>query len=269
MRIHYHVTGTARKILVNAISQELNIPIQYLGMPSTAYKVGGYTIDKFGAVTGADSLDLEDALFQKGFKAEDREYDEPDTYESGLGGLGATPSAEDLVAETVVCAKRELHDFQNSVQDNGQVDCLVVTIPRDGITDAQVQNLKKLIESKRTLLAKALGRPLTVKDTEETLQFQYPYSEENGVGIFYSQLTAALVDHVKRHQRVTAQERPAASAKFSMRTFLVRLGMNGEAYSAARKWFCRDLSGNASFSSDSSYAALKSGRKIGGQQDEQ
>lgn len=269
MRIQFHVTGVARKALVNAISEVLNTPIQYLGMPTAAYEVGGYTIDKFGAVTGMDCLELEDSLFQMGFKAEEREYDEPDTEESGLGGLGATPSAEDLAAEAAAWAEHELLDFQNSAQEIGQSDCFVVSIPKDGITDAQVQNLCKLIESKRTLLAKALGRPLTVKETEETLQFQYPYSEENGVGIFYSQLTTALVDHVKRHQLVTAQDRPIPSEKFSMRTFMVKLGMNGGEFSAARKWFCRNLSGNASFSNDSSYTALKSGRRIGGQQDEQ
>lgn len=253
MRIHYHVTGAARKALVIAISQELNAPTQYLGMPTASYEVGGYTIDKFGVVTGPDNLELEDALFQKGFKAEERDYDEPDTYESGLGGLGATPGAEDLVAETAFWAAREI----------------VIEIPKNGMTDAQMKNMLKLIESKRTLLAKALGGPLIVKATEETLKFLYPYSEENGVGIFYSQLTTALVRHVKNHQRVTAQERPITSEKFSMRTFLVKLGMNGEAFSAARKWFCRNLSGNASFSSDSNYVALKSGRRIGGQTDEQ
>lgn len=253
MKIHYNVTGTARKAMVIAISQELIAPIKYLGMPTAGFEVGGYTIDKFGAVSGPDNLELEDALFQKGFKAEESDYDEPDTYETGLSGLGATPSTEDMAAEAAAWAKREI----------------VIEIPKNGMTGAQVQNIFKLIERKRMLLAKALGRPLTVEDTEDTLLFQYPYSEENGVGIIYSQLTAALVNHVKKHQRVLSEERPIKSEKFSMRTFTVRLGMNGEEYSAARKWLCRNLSGNASFSNDSSYAALKSGRRIGGQTDEQ
>lgn len=252
MKIHYHVTGAERKALVTAISQELNAPTRYFGMPTAAYEVGGYTIDKFGSVTGPDNLELEDALFQRCFRAEEHEYEEPDTYESGLGGLGATPTAEDLASEAACWSAREI----------------VIEIPNNGMTDTQVQNIFNLIESKQTLLTKALGRPLTVEDTEETIRFHYPYSKENGVGIIYSQLTEAIVDHVKRHQRVTAQERPITSEKFSMRTYLVRLGMNGEEYSAARKWLCRNLSGNASFANDSSYAALKSGRRIGGQSDE-
>ena len=98
MRISYNVTGAERKTLVGAISSELNLPTKYLGMPTAAYEIGEYTIDKTGTVTGPDNLDLEDALHQQGFDAEIREYDEPDTYESGLGGMGAVdePAFEDL-----------------------------------------------------------------------------------------------------------------------------------------------------------------------------
>ena len=89
MKLGYNVTGAARKSLVGAISSELNLPTKYLGMPTAAYEVGSYYIDKNGALFGPDNLDLEDALHQQGFDAATREYDTPDTYESGLGGMGA------------------------------------------------------------------------------------------------------------------------------------------------------------------------------------
>ena len=89
MKLRYNVTGAPRKALVGAISHELDSPIEYLGAPTFAYKVGGYHIDKTGMVTGEDNLDLEDALRRLGFDTEEREYDEPDTYESGLGELSA------------------------------------------------------------------------------------------------------------------------------------------------------------------------------------
>ena len=155
------------------------------------------------------------------------------------------------------------------VTANGLYDAFAVEIPKSGLTDAEVQNILKLAESKRTLLTKALGRPLTLKDKGETLQFIYPYSEETGVGIIYSQLSTAFVNYTKKHQRVTAAEREVESEKFAMRTFLVRLGMNGGEFSAARKWLCRNLSGNASFPNDASYAAMQASRRNGGQLDEQ
>ena len=42
-------------------------------------------------------------------------------------------------------------------------------------------------------------------------------------------------------------EREAQNEKFAMRTFLVRLRMNGGEFSAARKWLCRNLAGSSAF----------------------
>jgi hypothetical protein len=108
MKILYNVTGSKRKSLVAALSQELNAPTEYLGAPTFAYRVGDYHIDKNGTVTGKDNLDLEDALYQKGFSADIREYDEPDTYESGLGCLGAAPSIDELSDKAEAWAEREM-----------------------------------------------------------------------------------------------------------------------------------------------------------------
>ncbi len=101
MKLSYNVTGSERKSLIATISQELNAPTKYLGAPTFAYEVGGYHIDRVGTLTGEDNLDLEAALHIAGFDADGdtREYDEPDTYESGLGGMGALPTPEELEAE--------------------------------------------------------------------------------------------------------------------------------------------------------------------------
>lgn len=331
MRINYNVTGSKRRSLVDAISQELNAPTHYFGAPTFAYEVGGYHINKSGTVTGPDNLELEaDLQGLHGFEAVEREYDEPDTYENGLGGMGATPSMEDVRAEAqremrrlklesenipdyshrgqyggdelpafeelqmtegeeLGLGKQRREDFQGEngmraddcseaftyqaeLSDpncNGLYDTFAIELPKNGLTDAEVQNLLKLVESKRTLLTKALGRPLTVNGKGETLQFLYPYSEEAGVGIMYSQLSTAFVNYAQKHQRVTGAEREVESEKFAMRTFLVRLGLNGADFRVARKWLCRNLSGNASFPSNASYAAMQASRRNGGQSDEQ
>lgn len=113
MKISYDLTGEKRKLLVGAISQELNAPIKYLGAPSFAYEVGGYHIDKNGTVTGTDNLDLEaDLQGIHGFEAVERDYDEPDTYEIGLGGMGATPSVENVRDEAKVWAEREMRQLK-------------------------------------------------------------------------------------------------------------------------------------------------------------
>lgn len=98
MELKYNITGIERKSMVGTISKALNAPTKYLGAPTFAYEVGGYHIDKAGTITGPDNLDLEDSLHQAGFDADSagRHYDEPDTYESGLGGMGALETFPDI-----------------------------------------------------------------------------------------------------------------------------------------------------------------------------
>lgn len=108
MKIFYNLTGSERKPLVAAISQILGTPAKYLRTPTYAFQIGDYNLDRTGTLIGKDNLDLEDALFQLGFSADEREYDEPDTYESGLGGLGAAPSVDELQEEANAWADREM-----------------------------------------------------------------------------------------------------------------------------------------------------------------
>jgi len=76
MRIHYNLSGAARKALVTAISEELNSPAHYQGAPTFAYEVGGYQIDKAGILEGADNHELvADLQGLHDFKAEWEEYD--------------------------------------------------------------------------------------------------------------------------------------------------------------------------------------------------
>ena len=144
MKLRYNVTGAPRKALVGAISHELDSPIEYLGAPTFAYKVGGYHIDKTGMVTGEDNLDLEDALRRLGFDTEEREYDEPDTYESGLGELSAWEYPE---GPGMVPAQ----------EDRTPVE-LAIDVPLDGFTPESLSNLTKMVAAKEALLKAALER---------------------------------------------------------------------------------------------------------------
>jgi len=209
---------------VAAISQEMNTPAEYLGAPTFAYQVGDYHIDKNGMVTGKDNLDLEDALFQKGFTAIEREYDEPDTYESGLGALGEKPSI-----------------YEN--------DILTIEMPLDGFTDESIANLEKLIASKANLIKKAIGaEDLPVERTETTLRFPWFSFEATGDDVSaYARFIGALCATAKTQKRVTAREKPIENEKFAFRVFLIRLGFVGDDYKSARKILLRNLNGNSAF----------------------
>ena len=236
MKLNYNVTGAPRKSLVAAVSQHLNTPAKYLGMPSTAYEVGGYTITKTGELIGPDNLDLEDALQQQGFNAEEREYDEPDTYESGLGGIGATEIID-------------LRDCETADND-AEKGTLTIEIPIERFSQAALDNLAKLMASKAVLIKQALGvDALPVEKGEHKLRFGwFPYTEDPDEVNAYAQFISLLCDTAKNKKRVTAKEHPTDNMKFAMRVWLISLGMVGDEYKAARKILLRNLSGNSSFS---------------------
>jgi len=79
MTINYNVTGTDRKALVTAMGEILDVKPKYMGMPTAAYEVDYFTVDRNGAVSfddRADSEEIENLLEQlaeRGFTAEPAE----------------------------------------------------------------------------------------------------------------------------------------------------------------------------------------------------
>ena len=76
MELNYNVTGSERKRLVTAMAEYLNCEVQYLGVPSCAYRVGDFLVEKTGVVRFGDSVDdnllrqLTQKLEQEGFSAD-------------------------------------------------------------------------------------------------------------------------------------------------------------------------------------------------------
>ena len=70
----------------------LNAPTKYSAHQPSPTRWAATTSTR-SELTGPDNLDLEDALHRAGFDADgdSRRYDEPDTYESGLGGMARFP----------------------------------------------------------------------------------------------------------------------------------------------------------------------------------
>ena len=270
MKLNYNVTGEQRKALVTAISEIIGKAPIYKGAPTFAYVVENYTIDKTGTVTGADSLDLEDSLHQRGYNAIEREYDEPDTYESGLGEFGADdlPGCEGLdntghedgllesdvheaEADDVNEAENETYggymeynthsmNVDASIYESGEPDRLIIEVPRTGFTSEKLENLSRLVSAKARLIMAALGTDtVTVEQTAETLRFPWFSGNLDAEHTrAYSTFISLLCKTAKEKQRVTAKERDVdENPKYAMRCWLLALGFIGAEYKVSRKSF--------------------------------
>ena len=253
MKINYEVTGDKRKALVGAISKELNAQVKYLGMPTAAYEVGSYHIDKTGALTGPDDRELVANLSGlHDYNATSEEYETP------------MPMAEEVTDDLRLTEREELglgrarrEDYQgengmqpSDVPELETSDHLTIEMPLEGFTPEKLDNLTKLVNAKAMLLKAALGADeLPIQMTDDTLWFPWFSGNIDGAHAqAYATLISLLCKTALEKKRVTAKEKGLeGSPKYAMRCFLLSLGFIGDEYKAARKILLSKLDGNSSW----------------------
>ena len=224
MQIKYHLEGSERKALLAAMREILQDAPRYMGPPSFAFTVGPYTIDRHGTLScpeDADPAQIEMLIHEL-------EHD---------GFIG------ERVGESAQTQER------TTVEATEEPDRLAIEMPKDGMTPAALENLRRLVASKATLLKKALGTDsLPITEHSDRIEFGWfrPTDEQAEIGAYY-QLVQKLCEMAKTQKRVTATEQPVENEKYAFRCFLLRLGFIGAEYKESRKILLKNLSGNSAF----------------------
>ena len=211
MKTKMNLNGTTRKALVAAIAELTGEKAIYRAMPTCNYDIGEITVTKDGSIVCPDGSDILTGLAAAGFFPEEAE---PET-----------------AAETE--------------EPTG----LTISLPEDGFTEASLENLRKLVEAKASLITKALGTDrLDVTAADGKVSFPWwdrmPEPDETQA---YMSFLAALCAMAKEAKRVLAKEAEVESEKYAFRCFLLRLGFIGNDSKAARKTLLRNLSGHSAF----------------------
>ena len=218
MELKYDVTGSDRKRLVAAISEITEVPSKYLGAPSFAYEVDYFTIDKAGTLSFDDRADS----------------DEVEMLVERLLELGFEPE---------------------STQSDDEAYGLVVSIPREAASDAAIENLKRMLQAKGTLIKKAVGADNTDLEVDDEV-IRFPWFDtmpDPDMVSAVSKLIGKLLATAKAQKRIVVKEAAAEpeNEKYAFRYYLLRLGFIGDEYKAARKTLLRNLSGSSAFKNGS------------------
>lgn len=213
MTIKYNVPGKERKRMVLTIAKWLGEEVKYLGAPSFAYEVDYFTINKDGNLIFDDRADSE--VIERLLE---HLYDE---------GFESDMSAESPKG-------------------------IAIQIPMADFTEASLQNLFDLVESKGNLIKKALGvDDLPINLIGERLDFPWFKTDSTPDEIkTYMELVTALCNMAKNQKRINAKEKEVENEKYAFRCFLLRLGFIGSEYKTARKILLRNLSGSSAFKSE-------------------
>ena len=123
-------------------------------------------------------------------------------------------------------------------------DALVIHIPVDG--DA-VDRICRLFEAKKALIEKATNAQISVLEQDGYLSFKVSHCPDpemvHTLTLFFSYLCA----YAASQKRITAKARNVPNERYALRTFLVRIGMNGTDTKEARHILLRNLTGDAAF----------------------
>lgn len=239
MKANFNVTGNTRKELVRIIGETVGMKPVYKFMPTCAYVISNITVEKDGAMVWDERTD--DATIQKVIEA--------------LAAAGFTAEIE---AEEAPAAE-DAPETAPAEESDG----LTVSLPKDGLTEASIANLRRLVEAKSTLIRKALGADrITIETDGDRVSFPWwdrlPEPEESQA---YMSFITALCAMAKEAKRVTATETEVESEKYAFRCFLLRLGFIGAESKAQRKILMRRLSGTAAFPNKAKADAFSAAQK--------
>jgi hypothetical protein len=222
MQIKYHLEGSERKALLAAMREILQDTPRYMGPPSFAFTVGSYTIDRHGTLSCPEDAD-------------------PTQIEMLIREL----EHDGFIGERVGEPAQKQENTREETPDDP--DRLAIEMPKDGMTPVALENLRRLVASKATLLKKALGTdslPMTEhSDRIEFGWFRRPTGRRRCAYYHWCKNFARW----RNAEAVTATEQPVENEKYAFRCFLLRLGFIGAEYKESRKILLKNLSGNSAF----------------------
>ena len=233
MQIKYNVTGDKRKALVAVMRDTLQDATRYLGAPSFAFQVGAYTIDKNGTVTCPDDTDE----LQIEMLIRELAHD-------GFVGERVGEAVKPVEPKAV-----EANQLDTETLRVADPERLAIELPKDGMTPTAMENLRRLVASKATLLKKALDTDsLLITGHSDRIEFGWfrPTDDQANIAAYYN-LVRSLCELARTQKRVIATEQETDNEKYAFRCFLLRLGFIGSEYKEARKILLKNLSGNAAF----------------------
>ena len=212
--IRFTLESKQRPKLAQEIGNILGTVPHYERVPSCAYDIAGYRLDKEGVLHIPE---------------------------------GAEETAKDLIRQL-----RE-HGFQDDAEVTEEVpvqeDKLTIGIPRESLTDTALENLQKIIANRQTLFQRAFRMNSTeIEITEEKINFTwFPYTTNSDEMAAYTQFISRLCDMARDAKRVSSKPTETDNDKYAFRCFLLRLGFIGKEYKTARKILLRNLTGNSAF----------------------
>ena len=213
--IRFTLESKQRPKLAQEIGNILGTAPHYERVPSCAYDIAGYRLDKEGVLYIPEGVEEE--------------------------------TVEDLTLQLRECGFQD--DAEVTEEVPVQQEKLTIAIPKDSLTDTALENLQKIIANKQTFFQCAFRMDSTeIEITDEKINFTwFPYTVDGDEIAAYTQFISRLCDMARDAKRVSSTPTETDNDKYAFRCFLLRLGFIGKEYKIARKILLRNLTENSAF----------------------
>lgn len=213
--IRFTLESKQRPKLAQEIGNILGTAPHYEWVPSCAYDIAGYRLEKEGVLHIPEGVAVE--------------------------------MVEHLIRQLRECGFQDDAEFTEEVPM--QQDKLTIAVPKEILTDTALENLQKIIANKQILFQRAFRTDSTeIGITKEKINFTwFPYTADGDELAAYTQFISRLCDMARDAKRVSSKLTETDNDKYAFRCFLLRLGFIGKEYKTARKILLRNLTGNSAF----------------------
>lgn len=125
---------------------------------------------------------------------------------------------------------------------------LTVQMPADFFDEHTLGNLQQICENKAALFKAAFQTDsLDIISSDEKVAFPWFKVEQDGDADAYCTFIFMLCEFSKNQGRINRKPDTSDNPKYTLRCFLIRLGMVGAEFKTARKVILRNLTGNSAF----------------------
>lgn len=168
--IRFTLESKQRPKLAQEIGNLLGTAPHYERVPSCAYDIAGYRLDKEGVLHIPEGVEEE--------------------------------TVEDLILQLRECGFQD--DAEVTEEVPVQQEKLTIAIPKDSLTDTALENLQKIIANKQTLFQRAFRMDSTeIEITDEKINFiWFPYTVDGDEIAAYTQFISRLCDMARDAKRV-------------------------------------------------------------------
>ena len=158
------------------------------------------------------------------------------------GNLEISDSADSKEAEHLI------EELKKRGYDIPTENRLTIQMPADFFDEHTLGNLQQICENKAALFQAAFQTDsLDIISSDEKVEFPWFKVEQDGDADAYCTFISMLCEFAKNQSHINRKPDTSDNPKYTMRCFLIRLGMVGAEFKTARKVILRNLTGNSAF----------------------